>query len=154
MLLLENYHKFSPFLSNYIFNISFRFTKRSHHSYEANTLGQIRKNGSDKESCFGDLHQLHKTWLSITNKIENIQQHINSIKKGLVTISLQTKLNARFNNIQKELSGLSDAVIEQQKLTSYEYPLGDILKPVKKNTLLLPFPKGYCVRLVACHIYS
>ena len=87
-------------------------------------------NESDKDACIQDLMLLHKTWLNITRKIENIMRNINRLRQGFVTMPIPNKMPLRINDIEKELSGILDAIIVQQKLTGYEYAMGDIMKQV------------------------
>lgn len=111
---------------------SYRFTKRSHHGHSSKSNGpdQLMNNESDKDGCIRDLMLLHQTWLNITRKIENIRRNVNRLRQGFVTMSLSNKVQLQMNDIEKELSGILEAIIVQQKLTGYEYALGDIMKQV------------------------
>ena len=107
--------------------------KRSHHSYGSSGAEQSINNESDKNVCYQDLLGLHKTWLNITKNIENIRRNIHQIRQGFVTMSRPNKVHLRINNVEKELSELLDAITVQQRLTSFEQPLGDIMNPVRIN---------------------
>ena len=88
-------------------------------------------NESNKDVCYGDLVELHKTWLNITKNIENINRSIRRIRQGFVTMSLPNKrVNLRMSTIEAELSSILEAISMQQKVTGYEFPLGDIMKSV------------------------
>ena len=43
-------------------------------------------------------------------------------------MTVSKKMQLRINGIDKELSGIMEAITIQQKLTGYEYALGDIIK--------------------------
>ena len=45
------------------------------------------------------------------------------------------------NSIESDLYEILELVTKQQKITSYEHPLGDILKPV--STKIIVFHKKY-----------
>ena len=107
-----------------------RFIKRSHHGQSSKSNGPdlSMNNDADKDACFRDILLLHKTWLNITRKIENIRNSINHLRQGFVTMTVSKKMQLRINGIDKELSGIMEAITIQQKLTGYEYALGDIIK--------------------------
>ena len=112
-----------------------RFTKRSHHSYESNRADhELLSNDSKKDTCFGDLVGLHKTWLNITKNIDNIRRSMHRIRQGFVTMSLpNNRVHLRISAIEAELSSILEAISVQQKVTGYEYPLGDIMKLVNRS---------------------
>ena len=117
--------------SNLWYSINFRYTKRSHHSYGFNQPETGISNDSDKDACCQNNPGLHKTWLNITKSIQDIKRDLERIRQGFVTLSLPKQINVRIRDIENSLFGIQDAIVLQQKLISYEYPLGDILKTVK-----------------------
>ena len=83
---------------------------------------------------------MHKTWLNITKSIQDIKKNIQRMRHGFVTMSKVPKqINIMMHDIEDALAGIHDVIILQQKMTSFEYPLGDIIsntvsfltKPVK-----------------------
>ena len=116
-----------------------RFTKRSHHSYDSNRAEhELMSNDSNKDICYGDLIGLHKTWLNITKNIDNIKRSMHRIRQGFVTMTLpNNRIHLRISAIEDELSSILEAINIQQKVTGYEYPLGDIMKAVNRKYKIL-----------------
>ena len=114
------------------FSSFFRFSKRSYHSYESNSLPEgLITNGSNKYSCLDDFMELQKTWFGIKRRIESIKSKVKHIRKGLVSVPNRTKkVGSHMKSIDSDLYEILELVTKQQKITSYERPLGDILKPV------------------------
>jgi hypothetical protein len=93
-------------------------------------------NDSNKDTCYGDLVGLHKTWLNITKNVDNIKRSMHKIRQVFVTMSLpNTRVHLRMSTIEAELSSILEAIAIQQKVTGYEYPLGDITKTVNKESV-------------------
>ena len=46
------------------------------------------------------------------------------------------KVGSHMNNIDSDLYEIMELVTKQQKITSYEHPLGDILKPVSTQSVV------------------
>ena len=130
-----------------LFFIVFRFSKRSYHSYESNSFPEgLITNGSNKYSCLDDLLELQKTWFGIQRRIESIKSKVKHIKKGLVSVPNRTKkVGWHMNSIDSDLYEILELVTKQQKITSYEHPLGDILKPV--STKIIVFHKKSRINL-------
>ena len=106
-----------------------RHLKRSHHSYEFNQPEMGITNATNKAVCNEEYYlELYKTWLNITKSIQDIEQDLKRIRQGFVTLSnVPKQINVRMHNIDNALTGIQSAITFQQKLTSFEYPLGDIL---------------------------
>ena len=111
--------------------LNFRHTKRSHYSYGYNQPEAGMNNVSDKNACNENNLGFHKSWLNITKSLQDIKQDLERIRQGFVTMSLPKRVNLKIRDIENSLFGIQDAIIEQQKLISYEYPIGDIMKTVK-----------------------
>ena len=93
-------------------------------------------NDSNKDTCYRDLVGLHKTWLNITKNVDNIKRSVHKIRQGFVTMSLpNNRVHLRMSTIEAELSSILEAIAIQQKVTGYEYPLGDITKTVNKESV-------------------
>ena len=116
----------------------FRFSKRSYHSYESNSFPEgLITNGSNKSGCLDDFLELQKTWFGIKRRIESIKSKVKHIRKGLVSVPNRTKkVGSHMNSIDSDLYEILELVTKQQKITSYEHPLGDILKPVSTKSVL------------------
>ena len=72
--------------------------------------------------------ELHKTWLNITRSIQDIEKDLKRIRQGFVTLSKVPKeISVRMHNIDNALTGIQSAIRLQQKVTPFQYPLGDIL---------------------------
>ena len=125
--------------NNFLF--FFRFSKRSYHSYESNSFPEgLVTNGSKKYSRFDDFLELQKTWFRIKRRVESIKRKVKHIRKGLVSVPNLTKnIGSHMNSIDSNLYEILELVTKQQKITSYEQPLGDILKPVSTKIILPPF---------------
>ena len=75
--------------------------------------------------------ELQKTWFGIKRRIESIKSKVKHIRKGLVSVPNRTKkVGSHMKSIDSDLYEILELVTKQQKITSYERPLGDILKPV------------------------
>ena len=111
------------------FVLNCRYSKRSHHSYEFNQPETGFTNATNKGVCNEEYYlELHKTWLNITRSIQDIEKDLKRIRQGFVTLSnVPKQINVRMHNIDNALTGIQSAITFQQKLTSFEYPLGDIL---------------------------
>ena len=121
------------------FSFFFRFSKRSYHSYESNSFPEgLVTNGSKKYSRFDDFLELQKTWFGIKRRVESIKRKVKHIRKGLVSVPNRTKNSwmSHMNSIDSNLYEILELVTKQQKITSYEHPLGDILKPVSTKIIL------------------
>ena len=71
---------------------------------------------------------MHKTWLNITKSIQDIKKNIHRMRHGFVTMSKVPKqLNIKMHDIEDALAGMQELIILQQKMASFEYPLGDII---------------------------
>ena len=116
----------------------FRFSKRSYHSYESNSFPEgLITNGSNKYSCLDDFLELQKTWFGIKSRIKSIKSKVDHIRKGLVSVPNRTKkVGSHMNSIDSDLYEILEIITKQQKITSYEHPLGDILKPVSIKTVV------------------
>ena len=116
----------------------FRFSKRSYHSYESNSFPEgLNTNGSNKYGCSDDFLELQKTWVGIKTRVESIKSKVKHIRKGLVSVPNRTKkVGSHLNSIDSDLYEILELVTKQQKITSYEHPLGDILKPVSTKTIV------------------
>ena len=116
----------------------FRFSKRSYHSYESNSFPEgLITNGSNKSGCLDDFLELQKTWFGIKRKVESIKSNVKYIRKGLVSLPNRTKkVGSHMNSIDSDLYEILEIITKQQKITSYEHPLGDILKPVSIKTVV------------------
>ena len=125
----------------------FRFSKRSYHSYESNSFPDgLITNGSNKYSCLDDFLELQKTWFGIKRRVESIKSKVQHVRKGLVSVPNRTKkVGSHMNSIESDLYEILELVTKQQKITSYEHPLGDILKPV--STKIIVFHKKSRINL-------
>ena len=77
----------------------------------------------------------------MTKSIQDIKNNIQRMRHGFVTMSKVPKqLNIKMHDIEDALAGMQELIILQQKMASFEYPLGDIIsntvssltKPVKE----------------------
>ena len=116
----------------------FRFSKRSYHSYESNSFPEgLITNGSNKSGCLDDFLELQKTWFGIKRRVESIKSKVQHVRKGLVSVPNRTKkVGSHMNSIDSDLYEILEIITKQQKITSYEHPLGDILKPVSIKTVV------------------
>ena len=87
---------------------------------------------------------MHKTWLNITKSIQDIKREIQRMRHGFISMSKVPKqINLRMHDIEDALAGIQDTIILQQKLASFEYPLGDIIsETVRILTKCIDFYKS------------